>query len=217
MRRREFLILAGASALAQTPSVDAKLARIGVSTWSFHTLFPNDSAKPAKPLDLLEFPEMIADRYRVHNLEVIAPHFASTESSIFAIPARFETGAFTIGQHPDRYRRAVGEALALVAGHESLASMRFRFTRNGSTARGAGIALGYDAIRAQSTSPICRRPSLLTNSGAPTLAPKHRPDRTRITERFGASEELAAILKASGAGALPDFGNFPGRDTRERG
>jgi len=83
MRRREFLILAGASALAQTPPGDAKRGRIGISTWSFHTLFPNDAAKPAKPLDLLEFPEMIADRYHVHNLEVIAPHFASTESSYF--------------------------------------------------------------------------------------------------------------------------------------
>jgi hypothetical protein len=83
MRRREFLILAGASAFAQPSSTEAKLGRIGMSTWSFHTLFPNDSAKPAKPLDLLEFPEMIADRYRVHNLEVIAPHFASTESSYF--------------------------------------------------------------------------------------------------------------------------------------
>jgi len=71
MRRREFLILAGTSALAQTPTIDTKRARIGVSTWSFHTLFPNDAAKPAKPLDLLEFPEMIADRYHVHNLEVI--------------------------------------------------------------------------------------------------------------------------------------------------
>jgi hypothetical protein len=69
--------------MAQTRKDDAKLERVCVSTWSFHTLFPNDSAKPAKPLDLLEFPEMIADHYHVHNLEVVAPHFASTESSYF--------------------------------------------------------------------------------------------------------------------------------------
>jgi len=30
-------------------------------------------------------------------------------------------------------------------------------------------------------------------------------------------EELVQILKASGAGALPDFGNFPDEETRERG
>jgi len=30
---------------------------------------------------LLDFPEMIADRYKVHNLEFCAPHFASTEKA----------------------------------------------------------------------------------------------------------------------------------------
>jgi hypothetical protein len=43
-------------------------ARIGVSTWSFHNLFastPDDNAPvPAKNLDMLDFPEMIADRYQ---------------------------------------------------------------------------------------------------------------------------------------------------------
>jgi len=42
-----------------------------------------------------------------------------------------------------------------------------------------------------------------------------------IVENHGTAaahpEELAAILKASGAGALPDFGNFPEAETRERG
>src|SRR5260370_27984284 len=64
------------------------LARVCVSTWSFHNLFPatldRDAEPIAKPLDLLEFPEMIADRYHVHNVEVVAPHFASTESSYFS-------------------------------------------------------------------------------------------------------------------------------------
>jgi transketolase len=42
-----------------------------------------------------------------------------------------------------------------------------------------------------------------------------------IVENHGTAsahpEELAAILKSSGAGALPDFGNFPDAETRERG
>jgi hypothetical protein len=63
-----------------------KRARICISTWSFHNLFPqtrDEKAPPIteRPLDVLEFPEMIADRYHVHNLEVVAPHFASTEAS----------------------------------------------------------------------------------------------------------------------------------------
>jgi hypothetical protein len=85
---------------------DAKRARIGVSTWSFHTLFPNDAAKPAKPLDLLEFPEMIADRYHVHNLEVIAPHFrVHLNHRIFGnFQARLKRAHSRLVQHPDRYR-----------------------------------------------------------------------------------------------------------------
>jgi len=42
-----------------------------------------------------------------------------------------------------------------------------------------------------------------------------------IVENHGSAsahpEQLASILKASGAGALPDFGNFPDSETRERG
>src|SRR3989442_7447749 len=60
-----------------------KRSRIGISTWSFHNLFPKtrdqDAAATGKNLVLMDFPEMIADRYKVHNLEFVAPHFASTE------------------------------------------------------------------------------------------------------------------------------------------
>ena len=45
------------------------LDRICVSTWSFHTLFETGR------MQVLEFPELIADRYGVHHLEIVAPHF----------------------------------------------------------------------------------------------------------------------------------------------
>src|SRR3954465_7427312 len=53
------------------------LDRICVSTWSFHTLFESGR------MQALDFPELVADRYGVHNLEIVAPHFASTEPSYF--------------------------------------------------------------------------------------------------------------------------------------
>src|SRR5258708_21420242 len=88
MRRRDFLAGSALAACAglRAQERETKLARICVSSWSFHTLFPggNKKAPPIpKPLDLLEFPEMIADRYHVHNVEVVAPAFVSTESSYF--------------------------------------------------------------------------------------------------------------------------------------
>ena len=102
MKRRDFLtrITAGVGASGLAGSVAkvwaapgqvspagaaGKLARIGVSTWSLHNYFPRtreeDFKLPGKMLELLDFPEMIADRYQVHHLEFCAPHFASTEPS----------------------------------------------------------------------------------------------------------------------------------------
>ncbi len=95
MRRREFLtcVAAGAAAagLANTGGSDGmaqggagdQRGRIAVSTWSLHNYFESTREKefklPGRMLSLLEFPEMIADRYKVHNVEVCVPHFASAE------------------------------------------------------------------------------------------------------------------------------------------
>src|SRR5215471_3161756 len=51
--------------------------RICISTWSFHTLFESGE------MQLLQFPEMVVDRYGVHNIEVVAPHAASTTHTYF--------------------------------------------------------------------------------------------------------------------------------------
>src|SRR5713226_6737450 len=88
MRRRHFMLTIGAAAAAARAD-DNKLSHIGISSWSFHNLYTATRAKNApaltgKPLDILDFPEMIADRYHVHNLEVVAPHFASGDAAYFA-------------------------------------------------------------------------------------------------------------------------------------
>ncbi|MGH9470544.1 MAG: hypothetical protein ACRD1N_09400, partial [Terriglobia bacterium] len=59
-----------------------KLVHVGISSWSFHNCFPSTRdarSEPCGTLALLDFPQMIADRYQVHNLEFVAPHFASTD------------------------------------------------------------------------------------------------------------------------------------------
>ena len=54
-----------------------KRNRVSISTWSLHNYFQatreKDFALPGNMLALLDFPEMIADRYKVHNLEFCAP------------------------------------------------------------------------------------------------------------------------------------------------
>jgi len=68
---------------ATRKSHNAKLDRVGISSWSFRDYFqttrdPN-SQLTGSMMALLDFPEMIADQYDVHNLEFVAPHFASVE------------------------------------------------------------------------------------------------------------------------------------------
>ncbi len=99
MQRREFLIgsavalgasrglLASAevpSRGAQTPAA-AKTERLAIMTYSFSRILklPGRPASPNATLDFDDLPEMFADRYKVHNLEIQHGHFLSTEPSYF--------------------------------------------------------------------------------------------------------------------------------------
>jgi len=101
MVRRDFLVCVtagGVSAAAgggkvfaytpkkrHAPSPPPKLDRIAISTWSLHNYFratrESDSTLPGPLLALLDVPELIADRYRVHHLEFCASQFPSTEQA----------------------------------------------------------------------------------------------------------------------------------------
>jgi sugar phosphate isomerase/epimerase len=88
MRRRDFLVGTAMAAAAagrgwgQNPD-RAKLDRIAIMTLAFNSILksaahPDD---PKRTLDILDAPQMIAERYGVHHVEVQHTHFASTESS----------------------------------------------------------------------------------------------------------------------------------------
>ncbi|MGH9430666.1 MAG: sugar phosphate isomerase/epimerase family protein [Terriglobia bacterium] len=100
MERREFLVRLGEAAAAglaggvdlaavtrrrrvQHRHAPEQRGRIGISSWSFQRFFPVAGTKGTIPasqqLALLDFPGMIAERYKVHNLELVTTHFASTE------------------------------------------------------------------------------------------------------------------------------------------
>ena len=86
MKRRDFLIASAAAAAhvgrARGDAPDrTKLDRIAVMTLSFNSILktaahPDD---PARTLDILDAPQMIADRYGIHHVEFQHSHFASTE------------------------------------------------------------------------------------------------------------------------------------------
>src|SRR4051812_5257832 len=96
MDRRDFLIgAAGVAGLgtrrgvrAQTPAParnTAKLGRIAMMTLNFTTLLktPGQPPNPDRTLDFMDLPEMYADMYGVHNIELQHYHLASTELSYF--------------------------------------------------------------------------------------------------------------------------------------
>jgi hypothetical protein len=100
MLRRDFLSqLAGAASLALESSGRAlaytkqrrhhgasprpTLDRISISTWSLHNYFratrESTFKVPGPALVLLDFPDVIVDRYRVRRFELRASHFPSTD------------------------------------------------------------------------------------------------------------------------------------------
>ncbi len=75
--------LASAGGRVGRSSESEKREGIGVSTWSLHAYFhqtrPEGFKWPGKMLDLREFPELVVDRYHVHNFEFVNSHFESTD------------------------------------------------------------------------------------------------------------------------------------------
>lgn len=98
MRRREFIAgsVAGGLALAVGSRVRAqaetgggseadKLARLSVMTYCFDSIVkgigkPDD---PARTLDILDAPQMIADHYGIHHVEMQHTHFQATDKPYF--------------------------------------------------------------------------------------------------------------------------------------
>jgi len=63
----------------------ARLDRIAIMAYSFVRVLrvPGQAASPERTLDVLNLPEMFADRYKVHNIEMQHNYFESTETSFF--------------------------------------------------------------------------------------------------------------------------------------
>ena len=203
-----------------------KLARIGVSTWSLHNYFPRtrdeDFKLPGKMLELLDFPDMIADKYKVYHLEFCAPHFTSVEPSY-------------LKDLKDRLAKARAQVVNMPVDIEELwtggglsdTDQKIRENAVGGGKKWIDIAatIGSQAVR-------CDPGKMNAQNLAPTiesyqaLAAYGRSKGVHvIVENHGGvgsehPEELVNVFKGVKNrffGALPDFANFPDEPTRERG
>lgn len=226
MNRREFIFSSTAAASTLLRGAEPPDTRIGISTWSFHNFFAttrDDNAPPltGKPWDVLDYPEMIADHYHVHEMEIVAPHFASTEPLYLAeVKAR-------LGRAHSHLVNIPVDIPELDMGG-GLSDPDTKLTAKIITASKKWIdvahSLGAKSVR-------CDPGKINTADLKPTVA------SYKALAAYGASkgifvvienhggvgsehpQELVDLFKAVGknCGALPDFGNFPDEATRQKG
>ena len=228
MKRRAFLAGFGVALLgaragrartaAQLDDSDKakKLARIGVLSWSLNALWSKNpqagTPRPAKPWDFLDYPELIADRFGLHNLEVQDENFASTELSYIdefinrmkktrsrMINICLEVGTYISDPDPQKRQEAVEHTRKWID---------------------YAVRLGSPSVMVNQGRGITRE-----NLSAPIEALKQcaaygKSKNVHVTiENRGERDPgiLAEMMRASGARANPDIGNFPDEATRERG
>lgn len=244
MKRRDFFasLLAGAAgvlhghALAaprtrrrgihRAPPVPTQLSRIGVSTWSFGNYFQDTRAastrSPAGRLALLDFPEMIADRYQVHNLEFATPHFPSFELTYLQ-----ELSSSLTRAHSKLINIPVDLREMEEAGGLSDPDLTVRNEALTTARSWIDIAkqLGAHSVRC---GPGCTDSDdlALTIDSYQKLAAYGRAKgvsvlmENRSDAGFAHPEAMVRILRTVAspfAGALPNFGGFPDEVTRLRG
>lgn len=248
MNRREFLMSTSAFAMAaasrpraQGPDA-AKLARVAIMTYSFDRIVkiagrPDD---PARTLDFFDIPEMFADRYRVHNVEVQHNHFASTESTFFkeflarlakaksrVTNINLEFGAMSItAADPVMRAQAVDLTKRWIDHAVELGSPRVMVNQGSPTPESRDIAIATLKIMGEYGKPknvmvsmeprgggAGRATTAAQAPGAP-LAPAPAPAGPPPPPPYIL---LTEIIKGSGTYANVDIGNFGDQETQHAG
>jgi sugar phosphate isomerase/epimerase len=193
--------------------------RIAVSTWSFHTFFERDKTNPDKQLwDVREFPEMIADRYHVHNVELVLPHLGTPEPSLMReFKDRLARAHSRLVNMPLDY----GELWNTAAISSTDASEREHALNLYKKGIDVAAALECPSVRADPGKVNLDDPSITIDSYEQLAAYARAKGIALVVENHGDiakhPDVLVKILKSAGIGSLPDIGNFPDDDTRERG
>jgi hypothetical protein len=231
MKRREFLMGAAAAASltrrgrAQGASKEAKLARIGVFCSGVGGRLPAtwDRSQPVEPtqVDLMDIPEMLADRFGLHNVEIQTIYFLSMEPSYYA---RFN----------ERLKKAkckVSDIPLELDDREHQYSGIIGPSGPDSESRAKGVELAKQWI---DVAAMIGCPSVMVNQGSGPLtgdlgpciaalkamAAYGKTKNVAITvENRGRAtpEALTNLIKTAGIYANPDLGNFPDEETRTRG
>lgn len=247
MKRREFvarcaaatgltgIALGARDAMAAAPVLSksvpqyydmAKLARVGVSSWSFRNDFAStrtqDFEKPGPLISLLDFPQIVADRYQIHRLEFAAAHFAGRDSAYLVQLRR---------QMERAHCRLVN--IGLSAGSNSSSGESGDLSSRDASARLAAVAAVKDWMTTArvlgalsvSVSPGALNPADLSPALASfrELAAYGRVRRVDVLIENQTGLDPGTIIDliretgGRGIGALPDFALFPDAAARDAG
>jgi hypothetical protein len=243
MHRRDFLSSLASGAVAtrlvrggNTPAAAvqrqlsgtraARLERIAISTWSLRNYFRatrrEDFNFPGPMLALLDFPEMIVDKYNVRHFEFCATHFASSEpaylrelkyqlvhtrSTIVNLAVDIkELGREGTFSDPERIKRAA----AVEAAKKWVDVAHMLGARSVCCGPGKAdpkkLARTVESYRALAPYALAKGVHVIVEN----------------QEGFGTDhpEEMIRLFKLVGSGrigALPNFSNFPDESTRQKG
>jgi len=217
---------AARAARSAVSAEEVKRRRIAISTWSFHNHFQSTldegSKRPAQPLALLDFPEMIADRYKVHSLELVAPHFASFEAAYFEeLKGRLTRARSRVVNIP------VDIPELFAGGGLSDPDGKVRATAVTAVKKWIDVArrIGARSVRCDpgKFNPLDLAPTVKSYKELAAYGRSHAI-YVIIENHMGVGtehpEDLVKLFKEVGGefiGALPDFGNWGDEVTRLRG
>ncbi len=241
MQRREFLISAAAAAgLAATRFTwaqnrdQAKLARIAIMSLSFGNILKNINQpdSPERTVDIMDIGKMYADRFGVHNVELQHGHLPSTEDAwLKEFRARLaktksrvsqinlEFGTMNISApEPVLRLQAIDLTKRWIDHAVTLGAPRVMINQGTPTRENKGFAIdtlkvmvGYGKSKNILVAAENRggppRPGTPGAPTAPAPAPGGPPLHVLLME----------ILKAAGAPANCDIGNFPDPETQRAG
>ena len=204
---------------------NARLDRVGISSWSFRDYFQSTRAPSFKlsgpMLALLDFPEMIAEQYDVHNLEFVAPHFASTEPAYLQeIKAKLLIARSRLVNIPVDIKEiwtegGLSDPKAEVRDAAVEASKKWIDIAKTLGARSVRCDPGK--VNPDDLGPTVDSYRKLVAYGKPKGIYVIIENHGEIADH---AELLVKVFKGVGSefiGALPDFGNFSDETARERG
>jgi hypothetical protein len=226
MNRRRFLMNGAAAACmagigrSQQPN---NLERVAVMTSYFGRRMPDirDHGAPTvkKDLNLLDFPEMIADHFHLHNLEVQQMYFPATGLAPFLseFRDRLKKAKSRVTNMPLEFDDQGTPGIISVCSpdpqiQKQALAMAKQWVDHAAFLGSPSVMMNQGPLQVGNLAPAIAGLKALSDYG------RSRKIAVLIENRAGATPEtLVEVIKASGIYANPDIGNWPDEATRERG